>query len=520
VTHRVVANDEGQHSLWPGHQELPAGWTATGFAGSEAECLDHIEQAWTALSPQPVPAGAGTNTLGTPRLIVRELTAGQVARVLAADAAAGEWAADYPPAGSGFAARHFLERAPGELRPGFGMYQIARRSDGLAVGDLGFHRPPVDGAAEIGFGLAESGRGHGYATEALTELTRWAFTQPGVSRITARTEPSNVPSQGVLDRAGFRLERTAGDVLHYVLLPLAESEPMRDDDAEFEALRVLGEIRKAGGDDLAFVPGTDPLRRVVRDGGRLLAYAQSGEKEGVEDPVDYLMYIVVHPDVARRGLATGLLGEILDHARAHGRAGLVTGTHDEDAAAVAWVRKHGFKEIGRHRITRREPGAATAGAPAGLETGLVDRADSAAVGEFVALATATIAEAVMPGGARMTADPAEIRTDLVEDGDGPLVICRAAGRAAGWMALTPLGAGADGSVLGLQVLEETAGQGVPAALLAAAARLADESGAALMAVAEVDGQRELAAVMRDYGFRKVAGRTIWCLDVDSAPASG
>jgi RimJ/RimL family protein N-acetyltransferase/uncharacterized protein YbdZ (MbtH family) len=527
VTHRVVTNDEGQYSVWPDSHELPAGWKATGFAGSEEECLDHIAQVWTELSPRSgrAPADPGTNTLGTPRLILRELTPDQVAGLLEEDANSDQWVEGYPLIGSGFGARNFQKRTAGELRFGFGMYHLVRRSDGLVVGDLGFHRPPDDdGATEVGFGLAESARGHGYATEALTELTRWAFTQPGVSRIKARTTPLNAPSQGVLGRAGFRHELTQDDVLHYALLPPAslppasvpQSEPLRDDQADREAMRVLGEARKAGGDDLEFVPGTDPLRRVVRDGERLLAYAQSGDKQGVEDEFDYLMYIVVHPDAARRGLATRLLAEVRDHARAHGRKGLVTGTHDDDEISVAWVRKHGYEPIGRYRITRREHGAATADAPVGLEISVVDRTDSAAAEGFVALATRTHVEAVMPGGARMTADPDEIRKDLIENSEGPLLICLASGKAAGWLALTPLTAGADASVIGLQVLEDAADQGVPAALLAAAARLADQSRAALMAFAEEAGQREFVAALPDYGFRKVAGRTIWRLDVDSA----
>lgn len=524
MTHRVVTNDEGQHSIWPDNRELPAGWKATGFAGSEEKCLDHISQVWTELSPRSrrAPAGKGTNTLGTPRLVLRELTPGQIDGVLEQDATSGEWVEGYPLTGSGFAARNFQKRTSSELRFGFGMYQLVRQSDGLVIGDLGFHRPPKDGAAEIGFGLAESARGHGYATEALTELTRWAFTQPGVNRITARTTPSNFPSQGVLARAGFRQELAQEDVLHYALLPpggLPESEPMRDDEAERAAVRELGEARKAGGDDLEFVPGSDPLRRVVRDGGRLLAYAQSGAKQGVEDPVNNLMYIVVHPDAARRGLASSMLSEIRDHARAHGKKGLITGTHDEDEASVAWMRKHGFEVIGRHRITRRQPGAATADAPAGLETDMVDRTDSAAVEEFVALATRTVAEAVMPGDARMTADPDEIRKELIEDSEGPLLICRASGRPAGWLALTPLAGDGDAGALGLQVLEKAADQGVPAALLAEAARMADRSRTALMVFAEEDGQRELAAVLADYGFSKVAGRTIWRADVDPAQAT-
>lgn len=230
MSHRVVVNDEGQYSTWPDHQELPAGWKATGFAGAEEECLDHIAQVWTELSPQshPEPTGTGTNIIETSRLVLRELTAVQVARVLELLAEGGtsaECVPGYPLAGTGFAARHFTERAPDELRFGFGIYFLVRRSDGLAIGDIGFHRPPKDGTVEIGFGLAESARGQGYATEAATGLARWALAQPGVSRVVARTDPDNLGSQGVLTRAGFRHEQTQDDVLQYVLLPDGLPEP-------------------------------------------------------------------------------------------------------------------------------------------------------------------------------------------------------------------------------------------------------------------------------------------------------
>ena len=226
MSHRVVVNDEGQYSTWPDLQELPTGWQATGFSGSEDECLDQIARSWTGLNPRPHqdPTGAdpGTNIIETDRLVLRELTAAQVAGVLALLAEGGtsaECTPGYPLAGSGFAAQHFTERTPDELRPGFGMYFLVRRSDGLTIGDMGFHRPPKDGATEIGFGLAESARGQGYATEAATALSRWALAQDGVSRVVARTDPDNLGSQNVLTRSGFRHDRTQDDVLHYVLLP-------------------------------------------------------------------------------------------------------------------------------------------------------------------------------------------------------------------------------------------------------------------------------------------------------------
>ena len=526
MPHQVVTNDNGRHSTWPDHRELPAGWQPTGFVGSEEECLEHISRVWDGPGPRPQRAAgtAATNVLTTDRIRLRELSPAQVVGlldVLEGGASSDGYVENYPLTGTGFGAKNFRTRTPEELRFGFGMYLVSAQPDGLAFGDIGFHRPPKDGVTEIGFGLAESARGQGYATEAVAELTRWAFTQPGVRRVIARTTADNAGAQGVFGRVGFQLERTDGDVLHYAyqLAPdLPESEPMRDDEEERAALAKLGKVRKAGGDDLAFVPGSDPLRRVVRDGKRLLAYVQSGDKEGVENPANHLMYIVVHPAVARRGLAERLLGEVRAHARERGKTGMVTGTPDEDHPAVAWVRKHGFRPIGHHLITRRDKGAAPVDAPEGLTVGVVDRADSAAVEEFVALATRTVAEAVMPGDARMTSDPDEIRRDLVEEHTGPLLVCRASGPALGWLALTALADGEDASVLASQVLAEAAGRDVPAALLAAAARMADEVGAAsVTAVAEEDGQCELAETLPRSGFLPVAGRTIWFADVDPRP---
>jgi MbtH protein len=47
----VVCNDEEQYSIWPAELEVPGGWTATGPAGTKAECLAHIAEVWTDLRP-------------------------------------------------------------------------------------------------------------------------------------------------------------------------------------------------------------------------------------------------------------------------------------------------------------------------------------------------------------------------------------------------------------------------------------------------------------------------------------
>ncbi|MGY0024883.1 MbtH family protein [Streptomyces sp. cg35] len=54
--HIVVVNHEDQYSVWFAGRELPAGWTATGAQGTRQECLDHIEQVWTDLTPRSVRA--------------------------------------------------------------------------------------------------------------------------------------------------------------------------------------------------------------------------------------------------------------------------------------------------------------------------------------------------------------------------------------------------------------------------------------------------------------------------------
>lgn len=49
--HSVVVNDEEQYSIWPVGRELPAGWRADGFTGTEEECLAYIDEVWTDMRP-------------------------------------------------------------------------------------------------------------------------------------------------------------------------------------------------------------------------------------------------------------------------------------------------------------------------------------------------------------------------------------------------------------------------------------------------------------------------------------
>ncbi|MFE2728094.1 MbtH family protein [Kitasatospora sp. NPDC059327] len=47
----VLANSEGEHSLWPSFVEIPAGWDAVFGASGRQECLDYVEENWTDMRP-------------------------------------------------------------------------------------------------------------------------------------------------------------------------------------------------------------------------------------------------------------------------------------------------------------------------------------------------------------------------------------------------------------------------------------------------------------------------------------
>lgn len=51
TVYQVVINHEEQYSVWPLDREVPPGWSPTGFQGTRADCLAHIETVWTDMRP-------------------------------------------------------------------------------------------------------------------------------------------------------------------------------------------------------------------------------------------------------------------------------------------------------------------------------------------------------------------------------------------------------------------------------------------------------------------------------------
>jgi len=83
---------------------------------------------------------------------------------------------------------------------------MVERSGGVAVGQLGFKAPPDEaGRVELGYGVSPSRWGRGYATEAVREMTRWAWEQPRVRHVVAECLETNTASRRVLEKADFEM---------------------------------------------------------------------------------------------------------------------------------------------------------------------------------------------------------------------------------------------------------------------------------------------------------------------------
>lgn len=93
---------------------------------------------------------------------------------------------------------------------GFGYWVIEETATGAFLGELGFadfHRaiePPFEGAPEIGWALAPSAQGKGYASEALKAATAWGDAHFGRVRTVCMISPENTPSVRVAEKAGYR----------------------------------------------------------------------------------------------------------------------------------------------------------------------------------------------------------------------------------------------------------------------------------------------------------------------------
>lgn len=92
--------------------------------------------------------------------------------------------------------------------PESGRWAADDKFTGKFVGSFAFI--PIEGSTEmqIGYALLKENWGKGYATELLIKGIEYVFAKTALDEIYAITEAANLPSQRVVLKTGFSLEKT------------------------------------------------------------------------------------------------------------------------------------------------------------------------------------------------------------------------------------------------------------------------------------------------------------------------
>jgi RimJ/RimL family protein N-acetyltransferase len=85
-----------------------------------------------------------------------------------------------------------------------GEWFIVETKDGTPVGQIMY--APEGSHLRIGYIIHQSERGKGYCTEAVRILVDYLFLSKNIVRIQSQTDPRNIASQRVLEKAGFTKE--------------------------------------------------------------------------------------------------------------------------------------------------------------------------------------------------------------------------------------------------------------------------------------------------------------------------
>lgn len=115
----------------------------------------------------------------------------------------------------------------GIARLGHGFWAVERRADGAFLGFCGIKQgpdaTPIQGEIEIGWRLATTFWGQGYAREAAQASLDWGWEHLDVPGIAAITTVNNVRSAGLMERLG--MARAHGDDFEHPNVPLGS--PLR-----------------------------------------------------------------------------------------------------------------------------------------------------------------------------------------------------------------------------------------------------------------------------------------------------
>ena len=166
------------------------------------------------LVPESVPITASAPTLDTERLTLRAHRPGDLAACLAlwTDPEVTRFITGRPSPRDEVWGR-ILRYAGLWALLGYGYWAVEEKASGAFVGEVGFADfkraidPPLEGMPEVGWVLASSMHGKGYATEAVRAALAWGDHHLRTGKTVSIIHPQNRPSLRIAEKMGFREDR-------------------------------------------------------------------------------------------------------------------------------------------------------------------------------------------------------------------------------------------------------------------------------------------------------------------------
>ena len=91
-------------------------------------------------------------------------------------------------------------------------FAITDAETGAVIGSIDMRINRMQ-TGHVGYWMAAEARGRGLTTEALRALSRWAIEDLGLGRVELVTDPDNIASQRVAEKAGFQREGVLRSIL-------------------------------------------------------------------------------------------------------------------------------------------------------------------------------------------------------------------------------------------------------------------------------------------------------------------
>jgi RimJ/RimL family protein N-acetyltransferase len=103
---------------------------------------------------------------------------------------------------------------------------VVHREHKCIIGDVRFEPSRREDSPELGYSIAPSRRGQGYATEAAGMVVDWLFDEGGARRIVAGCDRRNVASVHILRSLGFWLDGVERGAFWWFIDPQLRAEAL------------------------------------------------------------------------------------------------------------------------------------------------------------------------------------------------------------------------------------------------------------------------------------------------------